>query len=309
MSLKPVVAFGILAIALFWGVLYGLARELRPEPLPKQVNPPRTPVAVPTVQPPASKLHYDDLVEQVAPHSGQSIPAHWGDMGQKLIAVGAIDLDKFEAHYGGLSEAQHAILLGDDLTQITLNAENIQFWTNMLWALGLTQRSKALDEGPMRQNEAQWPLGNYASTGGWTLGSKPATELYSSARLVALTPEQDRMIYQVAEHVFRPCCGNSTAFPDCNHGMAVLGLLELLASQGATEDELYEAARVFNAYAFSETYITLAAYFALQGVPWADLSPQDALSDQYSGIQGARNIAAAVGPIPGAPVRGGSCAA
>lgn len=309
MSLKPVVAFGILAVALFWGVLYGLARELRPEPLPKQVNPPRTPVAVPTVQPPASKLHYDDLVEQVAPHSGQSIPAHWGDMGQKLSAVGAIDLDKFEAHYGGLSEAQHAILLGDDLTQITLNAENIQFWTNMLWALGLTQRSKALDEGPMRQNEAQWPLGNYASTGGWTLGSKPATELYSSARLVALTPEQDRMIYQVAEHVFRPCCGNSTAFPDCNHGMAVLGLLELLASQGATEDELYEAARVFNAYAFSETYITLAAYFALQGVPWADLSPQDALSDQYSGIQGARNIAAAVGPIPGAPVRGGSCAA
>lgn len=62
-------------------------------------------------------------------------------------------------------------------------------------------------------------------------------------------------------HIFRPCCGNSTAFPDCNRGMAVLGLLELLLSQGATEDELYEAARVFNAYAFSETYITLAAYF------------------------------------------------
>lgn len=307
MSLKSVVASGMLSIALFWGVLYGLARELRPLPLPEQVNPPRTPVALPTVEPPASSLRYDELIEQVAPRSGQSIPVHWGGMGQRLIASGAINLDKLEAHYGGLTEEQHAILLGDDLTEITLNAENIQFWTNMLWALGLTQRSKVLDAGPMRQNEAQWPLGNYASTGGWTLGSKPATELYSSARLVALTPEQDEMVYQVAEHIFRPCCGNSTAFPDCNHGMAVLGLLELLASQGATEDELYEAAQVFNAYAFSETYITLAAYFALQGVPWTDLSAQDVLSDQYSGIQGARNVAAAVGPIPGAPVRGGSC--
>lgn len=309
MRLRPVVALVLLAVVLFLGGFYGLAHELQPEPLPKQVNPPRTPLILPTTEPRASHLHYDTLVEQVAPLSGRTIPVHWGDMGQKLIAAGAIDLDRIEAHYGGLTGEQRAILLGDSLTEITLSADNIQFWTNVLWALGLTQRSKVLDEGPMRQNEAQWPLGNYASTGGWTLGSKPATELYSSARLVALTPEQDEMVYHVAEHIFRPCCGNSTAFPDCNHGMAALGLLELLASQGADTDELYQAALIFNAYAFSDTYIALAAYLTLQGESWTDLSAQEVLSERYSGFQGARQIAASVGPIPGAPVRGGNCGA
>lgn len=307
MTLKPAVAMMLLAVVLVWGVVYRLAQDLRTEPLPNHVSLQETPLSLPPVGAEASGVHYGELVEQVAPRSGQSIPVHWGNMGQKLIAAGAIDLDKVQVHYGSLTEEQQAILLGDDLSEITLNAENIQFWTNMLWALGLTQRSKVLDEGPMRHNEAQLPLGNYASTGGWTLGKKPPIQLYSSARLVALTPEQDEMVYQVAERVFRPCCGNSTAFPDCNHGMAVLGLLELLASQGATEDALFEAARVFNAYAFSDTYVTLAAYFTLQGVPWIDLTAQELLSDQYSAIQGARNVAAAVGPIPGAPVRGGSC--
>jgi len=307
MHLKPVVAVVLLAVVLFFGSLYGLVHALRPEPLPEQVNPLRTPPVLPTVEPRASRLHYDTLLEQVAPLRGQTITVHWGDMGQRLIAAGAIDLSRIEAHYGSLTEEQQAILLGDDLAEITLNADNIQFWTNVLWALGLTQQSRVLDAGPMRQNEAQWPLGNYASTGGWTLGSKPATELYSSTRLVALTPEQDEMVYRVAEHIFRPCCGNSTAFPDCNHGMAVLGLLELLASQGADESELYQAALVFNAYAFSDTYVTLAGYLTLQGTSWANLPAQELLSDRYSSIQGARQIAASVGPIPGAPVRGGSC--
>ena len=300
---------GVSIVIGVWGFLYGLSRGLKPEPLAAQVYLEATPLPSPTSEAPADGLRYDRLVQQVAPLTGTTIAVDWGDMGQKLIAAGAIDLDKFEARYGGLSDEQQAVLLGDDLTTITFNPENIRFWTNVLWSLGLTQESKVLNEGPMRQNEAQVPLGNYASTGGWTLGSQPATELYSSARLIELTPEQDDLVYRVAENVFRPCCGNSTAYPDCNHGMAVLGLLELLAAQGASEDELYRAALTFNAYAFSDTYISLAAYFALQDIAWSEVPPRMVLGANYSSIQGARRIAAAVGPIPGAPVQGGSCGA
>lgn len=202
MTLKPAVAVMIVVVVLVWGVVYRLAQDLRAEPLPNHVSLQETPLLIPTAGAEVSGVHYGELVEQVAPRSGQSIPVRWGNMGQKLIAVGAIDLDKVQAHYGGLTEEQQAILLGDDLSEITFNAENIQFWTNMVWALGLTQRSKVLDEGPMRHSEAQLPLGNYASTGGWTLGKKSPIQLYSSARLVALTPERDAMIYQVAERVF-----------------------------------------------------------------------------------------------------------
>ena len=254
-------------------------------------------------------IRYDQLVQQVAPLSGTTLAVNWGDTGQKLIESGAIDLDKFQARYSGLSEEQQAILLGDELTEITFKPENIQFWTNVLWALGLVQESKVLNEGPIKQYEDTYPLGGYASTGGWTLGSRPAEELYSSARVLDLTPEQDDLVYRVAENVFRPCCGNSTAFPDCNHGMAVLGLLELMASQGATEDELYRAALTFNSYAFSDVYVRLAAYFAMQDIPWSEVSPQLVLGPDYSSGQGARRVASLVGPIEGTPGQGGSCGA
>jgi hypothetical protein len=53
---------------------------------------------------------------------------------------------------------------------------------------------------------------------------------------------------EVASKVYRPCCGNPTSFPDCNHGMALLGLLELMASQGATVDQMFTAAKQVNAF-------------------------------------------------------------
>lgn len=294
------IAFGML------GLLFGLSQVVSndvQEPIYVQVTQPAD------VENTANGNQYDDLVQQVAPLSGTTIDVQWGDMGQKLVEVGAIDMAKFEARYNGLSEEQQAIVQGDELSEITFDFQNIQFWTNVLWAFGLTQESRVLGEGPMKQNEAEMPLGNYASTGGWTLGSMSATELYNSAQLVKLTPEQDDTVFRVAENIFRPCCGNHTAFPDCNHGMAVLGLLELMASQGATEDEMYRAALAFNAYSFADYYVRTAAYFAQQDMSWSDVSPQQVLGADFSSAQGAQRVASAIGPIQGAPGQNNSCGA
>lgn len=261
----------------------------------------------PSSQSVSANSSYDHLAEQVTPADGKTIQVVWGTMGQKLINAGAIDLNKLQAQYGRFNDEQREILLGDSLPEITLTANNIQFWTNVLWSLGLTQQSRVLGEGLMIQREAEMPIGNYASTGGWILGSKDPMELYNSTRLIELTLEQDATVYQVAEHIFRPCCSNHTAYPDCNHGMAVLGLLELMASQGASEKELYEAALTFNSYAFSSTYLTLAAYFEGQGTAWLQVDAATMLGPEYSSAQGSQRIAAQVEPIPGAPNRGGGC--
>jgi len=254
---------------------------------------------------------YQRLVAEVTPASGITIPVVWGDMGQRLVDAGAINMDKMVDHYGILSEEQAAILQGDNVQEITFTTSNIQFWTNALWALGLTQQSKVLGEGLMAQRAEEYPIEGYASTGGWTLGSKDAVDLFNSTRLVELTPEQDDMVHDVAAHIFRPCCGNHTAFPDCNHGMAVLGLLELMASQGATEDEMYQAALAFNSYAFTSNYVNAAAYFDSQGTSWSEIDAAVVLGQQYSSGQGAKQIAAQVGTIPGAPGSGsgGGCSA
>lgn len=272
----------------FWYIISTLRAALRPSS-PERAN------------------SYVDLAGEVIPVAGSSVPIHWGDMGQRLIEVGAIDLEKFENQYNGLNPDQREILQGDSVQAITFTRENIQFWTNVLWSLGLTQQSKVLGEGPMMQNIEQTSLGNYASTGGWTLGSRDAVDLYNSTSLITLTPEQDDLVYRVAENIFRPCCGNSTVYPDCNHGMAVLGLLELLAAQGADEQALYQGALAFNRYAFPDTYITLAAYFSAQGTDWTEVDPAVALGPDYSSGQGAQQVVAAVGPIPGSPNQSGSC--
>ena len=254
-------------------------------------------------------LDYYQLSETVTPKEGISIKANWGDLGIKLVGSGAIDLSAFEERYNGLNDEQKKVISGNNLSSITFTTENIQFWTNVLWALGLTQESKVLSEGPMEQNKESTPIENYASTAGWTLGSKPAMDLYNSSRLIELTPEQDELVYKIAENIFRPCCGNHTAFPDCNHGMAVLGLLELMASQGASEEEMYKASLAFNSYAFSSTYINTAAYFQMQGIDWSEISPKNILGSQFSSGQGASFISKEVGEIPGAPKKGASCGA
>lgn len=298
----------ILATAMIGGLLglvVSLTRTLNPAPLPAQIYPQGT-SEMPTLTPVVIHISYDDLVAQVVPPGGQTIAVMWGDMGQKLVEAGAIDLDKFKQQYGGLTPEQQEILQGDSLKQVTFTPDNIQFWTNMLWSFGLTQHSRVLSEGPMATQADQFPLGNYASTGGWTLGSLDATELYNSANLITLTPEQETLVYQVASNVFRPCCNNPTSFPDCNHGMAVLGLLELMASQGMGESDLYHGALLFNSYAFPDTYITLAAYFAMQNIPWTEVDPRTALGSEYSSAQGAQQVVARIGSIPGTP-QGGSC--
>lgn len=252
---------------------------------------------------------YDQLVAQVAPPSGKTVLVEWGDMGQQLVAAGAIDIDKFTSHYGQLTPEQQAILTGDGLHQITFTPDNIQFWTNVLWALGLTQKSTVLDEGPMMTRADQVPVANYAGTAGWTLGSKDAMDLYSSTNLINLTPQQHALVMAISENIYRPCCGNPTSYPDCNHGMAVLGLLELMVSQGASEQEMYQAALAFNSYAFTNSYVTAAAYLQQQGSSWSATSAKDILSATYSSGQAAATIAQQVGEIPGAPQRGASCGA
>lgn len=296
------IAMGV--VLLGWGVVFEV--QVQPRQWLARLRP-STWLGTAAKQEQANQVNYQALAEQVIPATGKTVVVEWGSMGQKLVQAGAVDMIKFKKIFPELTEEQKEVLEGDDLHQITFTAENIGFWTDVLWALGLTQKSKVLNEGPMMENRQRTPVENYASTAGWTLGKKTAMQLYNSSELIKLTPDQDELVYRVAENIFRPCCGNSAAYPDCNHGMAVLGLLELLAAQGAGEEEMYQAALAFNSYAFANTYITAAADFVNKGISWAEVRPKEVLGQAFSSGQGASVVAKEVGEIPGAPKRGASC--
>src|SRR3989344_315426 len=247
------------------------------------------------------------LKQQGLPQTGYKTPLKWKDLGKQLVEAGAIDRKKYEEIF--VSEADGSdhmkYLDGSWDESMIINEKNSRFMVNTLWALGLVQKSKVLDAGPMRTGGN--PTANFASTAGWTLGGKPAMELYSSATIIPLTDEQQELVKKIAENVFRPCCGNSTAFPDCNHGMAALGYIELAIYNGLSENQIYKDLLAFNSYWFPQTYVEIAAYFDKAGTKWKDVDAKLALSNDYSSAQGATRIKQSVQGIPGIQNSGGGC--
>jgi len=247
------------------------------------------------------------LAEKVLPSSGVTLPAKWGDLGVKLMAAGAIDQAKWDKLYQnrGVTDGQISKLwLASDNGNLTISPENSGVLLNLLWALGLANKNEILESGPM-VDERYGGAGNFASTGGWTLAKGKAMDHYSQHRLITLTSEQQQLVQNVSQNIYRPCCGNSVYFPDCNHGMAMLGLLELMASQGAGEAEMYQAALQVNAYWFPDTYLTIAKYLPTQGRSWEATDPKEILGYDYSSASGYRQIVSKIEPA--ATQGGGGC--
>lgn len=253
----------------------------------------------------------DELVtiikQQVLPQSGYMTPLKWKDLGRKLVEAGAIDKTKFETSIANDAEGKASMKYLDQASEdnISISEKNAHFMVNFFWALGLTNKSKVLDEGPMKTGET--PTANFASTAGWTLGSKGAMELYSSQEILPLNSFQQDLVKRIAENVYRSCCGNSTAFPDCNHGMAALGYIEWAVYNGLPENQIYKDLLVFNSFWFPQNYVEMAVYFDKAGTKWKNVDPKLALSRDYASSQGAARIRQAVSDVPGLQIQGGSC--
>lgn len=257
-----------------------------------------------------SPIPRDVLVRAVLPPEGVTLPVQWGDLGKKFLESGVIDEEKFLKLYAqqnspALGQESTALLYGEENGALVMTPENSRFLLNLLWAFGLANKNEILENGPMQNPRYGGNAGRFASTGGWTLARGDAMEHYSTHHFVTLTEAQQALVERVSKNIYRPCCGNSTYFPDCNHGMAMLGLLELMASQDIPEEKMYEIALQVNAYWFPDTYLTIAEYFKNRGVDWRQINPKEILGSVYSSAQGYQQILAEVDTLN--PRSGGSC--
>lgn len=246
-----------------------------------------------SVSPGIPKPSDASLQDAVVPPSGVALPVAWGDLGAALLEAGVIDQTKLEALYqdaGGLPNTYQRLLERGVREKIVMTEENAGHLLNLFWALGLANRNPILEDQTEMMNPAYGGAGNFASTGGWTIAKGDAMQHYNMHALVLLTAEEQTLVDRVSRGVYRPCCGNSTHFPDCNHGMAMLGLLELMASEGASEQDMYDIALAVNSYWFPDAYRTIATYMRQRGISWKDVSPQEMLGADYSGAQGFRNV-------------------
>lgn len=248
------------------------------------------------------------LQESVIPAAGVVLPITWGDLGARLVETGTIDPAKLEALYkerGGFPAEYQKLIEKNANDKIVITSQNSGYLLNLLWALGLANKNPILEDKNEMMNPAYKGAGNFASTGGWTLAKGKAMDHYNMHSLIVLTADQQAIVDRISRNIYRPCCGNSTHFPDCNHGMAMLGLLELMASQGVSEQDMYKTALAVNSFWFPETYLTIATYMQQKGIAWKDVSPQEVLGQAYSSASGYANISAKVKRLPGSQGGGG----
>ncbi len=248
---------------------------------------------------------FSDLQSNLFPVEGFKTKIVLGDVAPRLVQEGAIDIEKFKQVYGNrLTAEQLKFLAEPSIEPLTITPSNANFLINVLWPLGIANKNPILDEAAKYDG-----IGNLASTGGWTLSKNDSMNYFNKLELVKLTAEQQTNFEEVAKNAYRPCCNNPTSFPDCNHGAALLALLELGASQGLTKSELYTLALQANTLWFPQQYLSTAALYKSQGKDyWSDA--KNIMGFNYSSSSGwSKNVykpLQAAGLVPTAQ-GGGSC--
>ncbi len=234
---------------------------------------------------------------------GTTLPVKWGNLGKQMIESGVIDKDKFESLYaqrGGLNTYEADLLYGNHNGYLKINRQNSRFLLNILWGLGLGNKNHVLNS--LSSPRFGGNPSRFASTGGWSLSNGYVMNHFNKHSFIELTLQQQKLVERVAHNIYRPCCNNPTSLPDCNHGMAMLGLLELMASQNITEQNMYKTALEVELYWFPNVIRTINKHFKKQGI---DASPRAALSSKYFSATGYRNVLAG-NPSPQSNNGGGS---
>lgn len=230
--------------------------------------------------------------EKMFPKSGAILPIVWGNLGKKLLESGAIDEEKFLEIYGtrgGIGKDERELLYGENNGALVMTKQNASYILNLLWAFGLANSNPILIEGPM-QDKKYGGASGFASTGGWIMAKGNPMNHYSAHLFIQLTEKQQQLVEKVAKNIYRPCCDNATYFPDCNHGMAMLGFLELMAYQNVSEEEMYKEALKLNTYWFPAAYTIIAQYMEKNGQPWEKVDPKKILGKEFSSSSGYNRI-------------------
>ncbi|MGV8838853.1 MAG: hypothetical protein ACWA6X_00970 [Bauldia sp.] len=243
---------------------------------------------------------YDEALSQVLPDDGFQSRIALGDSIPKLVEAGVIDAERYLALYSidGPAPADLAQVLTKPAdVPMGLTRANAPYLVNLLWPVGLSTFMRGNFSSPLNGQARD----SFASTRGWTLGRNINGGTYFNRfPIVDLDFEQEALVVKVAQATYRPCCDNSTFFQDCNHGSALLGLLQLGSSQGLTEDELFSEALAFNSFWFPDNYVMTALYFEVfEKTNWADVDPRQVMAANFSSGSGwESNVARPLSTVP-----------
>lgn len=224
------------------------------------------------------KINLNDVIELVTPKEGFETTVKWGNIVTKMVDSGVLDPVKLESiltkRYGQKMKPQWRSVLAGENVNLSIDNDNAVFMMYLLWTLAKHNENEVLTNSPFAKYFTNYDIG---------VGRAG----YNDTPLLSLTPAQQAIVRKVSENAYRPCCGNSTAAPDCSHGYSALGLVQLMASQGFSESEIFATFVQFNSFWFPETYIKNALYFKItEGLDWANVDKELVAGAEYSTLRG-----------------------
>ncbi len=243
--------------------------------------------APPTIN--ASQINFKAIATEIIPNNSVVLDAHWGHWVKMLISTNALNesILKLALNASGeqLTPYEINILNGTSNANIILNQSNNEFVLIVMWSLGINNNNSVINNGKLTHYGGS-PY-NLASTGGYSpLGTLQLGKL----NLISMNPAEQSMVWAITNEVYRPCCDNPTSFPDCNHGAASLGLIELMASQGANKAAILNSLEAFNEFNFPGQYYDDAIFFAAHGVKFSNVAPETLLDYNFSSFTGYSNV-------------------
>lgn len=226
----------------------------------------------------------------VNPPEGYSLPIVYGQIGVQLAQAGVIDLPMLQSDMQqkgqAITDLERKALTQGDPEPIVITLENALYLKDLFWAIGLANQNAILE-----QDAIQTKLTSLPSLATWKLSRQPALTFFAKKEFFSLTPEQQSRLEEVAKAIYLPCCDNSVFTPDCQHNMAMLGLLEMLAAQDVGKNEMFAAAKNAKAYWFPQQTQEQAIFFiATQLKEYPNVSAEEIVGAEVSSKNGFEQI-------------------
>lgn len=234
------------------------------------------------------------LLQQVVPENGVTLKTKWQGTPARLVELGLIDVEKlmqYSERYGQTVTPEDLKIFKPNYNEpIEMNKQNSVLVYNILWALGYANKNPVLDYELERYGSdtvVRGLAGSYFSFADLGGNSKRPQGGYNSFELVTTTQEQQEIVNKISSEGAVPSCGNTFNLPDCSCSFAVLALTELGASQGLTEEEIYEDLKGILPYRFPRIYVLHAIYFKLtKNLDWDSVDAKTLVNKEFSSAQG-----------------------
>lgn len=221
------------------------------------------------------------------------LPVRWQGIPHKLVAGNIIDIEKlknYSRRYGQTLTAEDLKIFEKDYQgNIEITPNNSVLIYNILWAAGFYNKSPILD---YELEKYGWETvknlaGYYFSFANLGNGSTLPQAGYNYFDLIQLSKDQKDLTMKIAGKSAVPSCGNALHLPDCSCSFAIDALIVMMASQGFSEQQIYQAMKDIYPYRFPGIYVQHALLYKLdKNQNWPEVNPEELVGINMSSAQG-----------------------